>query len=114
PTMPPTPLQPAHITPADAATTRTLHHDPAEPPPRRPWQPPLPKTVAWVDLDAAPADDPGLRFALTDRPAEQRYTTATLDLTTTSNLLIVGSRGSGRTTALHTLAVAAREHDLDT
>lgn len=115
------PLQSALVTAQDAEAVRRA--DPADPaaPPRRPWQPPLPLVVTQRSLRdiASSRAGPetageGLRFALADRPTEQRRAVATLDLATTGNLLVLGARGSGRTTALDALADAADDSGLQT
>lgn len=70
--------------------------------PHAPWLPELPTSLP---LDAL-ADDgsPGLPFALADVPESQARSVARL--TVGRHLLIVGGAGSGRTTALRTLAVS--------
>ncbi len=70
--------------------------------PHAPWLPELPTSLP---LDAL-ADDgsPGLPFALADVPESQARAVARLAVG--RHLLIVGGAGSGRTTALRTLAVS--------
>ena len=67
-------------------------------PPRRPWPEPLPAMIDLVDLPAGAA-------GVVDEPSEQR--TRPLALAAPSrNMLIYGTQGSGKTTALETVAVA--------
>ena len=116
PKRPVTSVQPALITAQDAAATRHRHGDPECFAPRRPWLPPLPTRVTRAELIAlepTPRPEPdGIPFALVDRPASQRRGVARLDLRTSSHLLIVGARGSGRTSAIAALAESARESGL--
>lgn len=113
PNRPVTPVQPALVTAQDVSAARTLHGDPESFSPRRPWLPPLPLLVTRDDLLEAEAAatselrDPGIPFALIDRPATQSRAVARLDLSVTSNLLVVGARGSGRSSALAALAESA-------
>lgn len=105
--------------------------DLALPPLRQPWLPPLPAhltqteahTLARAELDLSPEtetlpDDPrglheappveGIIWGLIDQPAQQSQTPLTW--TREDRLtLVVGSSGSGRTTAARSLAVAAAE-----
>lgn len=66
-------------------------------PPPRPWRERLPALVTMNDLDG---DAPGVRFGLSDLPAEQRWGTAVWRPETDGALLVVGAPRSGRTTAL--------------
>jgi len=74
-------------------------------PPRRPWIDELPRR-----LDLGPlctGDDAAIPFGLTDDPAQQRQTTAAFRPDVDGHLALYGASGSGKTVALHTLAVAA-------
>lgn len=114
-----TPVQPALVTIEDAAAVRTRHGDPESFSPRRPWLPPLPSTVTMDDLRAAEHSESteretstGIPFAVIDRPSEQRRAVARLDLAVSGSLLIVGARGSGRSSTITTLAECAEESGL--
>lgn len=78
--------------------------------PRRPWLPPLPDVVPLSSLDVDPAwgRDPG-RFAVLGRrddPGRQRQDAAVVDLEAEGGLAVFGVGGSGRTTALRTVAAS--------
>ncbi|WP_375490707.1 FtsK/SpoIIIE domain-containing protein [uncultured Jatrophihabitans sp.] len=75
-------------------------------PARSPWLPPLPAAIALAALDP-PTDACAARVAVVDLPDEQRRAQIELDLRRGPSLLIVGSPGSGRTTALATVALDA-------
>jgi S-DNA-T family DNA segregation ATPase FtsK/SpoIIIE len=79
-------------------------------PPGSPWLPPLGPAVALEDVRTA--DAPGrAAIGLVDEPQLQRQVPFELDLPGDGNLLIFGAGGSGKTTALRTIAVAlARSH----
>jgi len=74
------------------------------------WQPPLPEHVELEHLVAltSSADDDadGLAWGLADLVDEQRQAPAVWR-PSTGNLVVKGQAGAGRTTALHTLAIAA-------
>lgn len=80
--------------------------------PRVPWTPALPTALRWSDVPAvasagAPrADRTVLTFGLVDEPEHQRQTALTWDCAA-GHLLVLGRAGTGRTTALRTLAQAA-------
>lgn len=80
------------------------------------WVEPLPSMVLLDDLPVdddpdAPTDDLlPLPYGLLDLVLEQRRAVLALDLNTSAHLLVVGARGSGRTTALRTLAASAAKH----
>ena len=87
---------------------------------RQPWLPPLPAVLALDDLPtAAPSPTSGavraVPVGLVDLPAVQRQEPWSYDPVTARHLLIAGSPGSGRTTALRTVAaaLAAGEHPDD-
>jgi S-DNA-T family DNA segregation ATPase FtsK/SpoIIIE len=69
--------------------------------PHRPWLDPLP---AVLERGALPRVSAGIAFGLVDLPAEQRQTAAVFDPLVHGNLLVLGARGSGRSTALAALA----------
>ncbi len=71
--------------------------------PPAPWLPELPTDVPLSDL-ADPEDGRGLPFGLADLPESQRRGVARLS--PGRHLLVVGGPGSGRTTAIQTLAVS--------
>lgn len=75
------------------------------PTPRPPWLEPLPTRLA---LDALPEPSgPGILLGLRDEPEQQRQTPLTLDLARDGNALLCGASGTGKTSALMTLAVAS-------
>lgn len=77
------------------------------PSPRRPWLPELPSRIDLVDLvrvPDAPADT--LLLGLADEPDHQRQRPVGVSLAD-RGLLVVGAAGSGKTTALATLASQA-------
>ena len=70
-----------------------------------PWRPPLPSELVLDDLP----DESGVAaFGLIDRPHRQDQVPLTVHVPTGGGLLITGSPGSGRTTALLALAAASR------
>jgi len=68
------------------------------------WRPPLPAQVALETLRAPAGATP---FALVDLSGEQRQATLGVDLTVGGTMLLAGGPGSGRTSALITLARSA-------
>jgi S-DNA-T family DNA segregation ATPase FtsK/SpoIIIE len=103
------------------AAVRVAAESLALPPPAAPWLPPLPDLVpvdslARVRPGSGPASGPGPasdagdpargphRWALADAPAEQQRTAVGFELGRGGHLLLIGRAGSGRTTALRTLA----------
>ncbi len=75
--------------------------------PRQPWPPALPDRIDLDDLaDLVDAPEPGLALALVDDPANQRRHVGGWD-PDDGSLLLVGTLGSGTTSALGTVAVAA-------
>jgi len=89
-----------------------------ETPVRRPWLPPLPRRIAAADLHSGPKSgpasasahgpaQPGLVFALADRPDSQSQPPVAWDPDSQGNLMICGAAGSGKTTAIAMLAAAA-------
>jgi S-DNA-T family DNA segregation ATPase FtsK/SpoIIIE len=84
------------------------------PPPREPWREVLPRLVALDavldDPRAKPArEHPGRTIAvgMLDVPEQQDQSPALVDLEEGGGWLVFGSGGSGKTTALRTLAVSA-------
>jgi S-DNA-T family DNA segregation ATPase FtsK/SpoIIIE len=78
--------------------------------PRRPWVEPLPDALAlaavWDPVADQVGADPG-RFAvvgLADAPEDQTRYPVVVDLEETSGLIVFGTGGSGKTTALRTIA----------
>jgi S-DNA-T family DNA segregation ATPase FtsK/SpoIIIE len=81
------------------------------PDPAPPWLPDLPERVHVEDVDALPlepGDDPErtIPLALGDLPAEQRRAALRWD-PAVGHLIVLGGPGSGRTTALRTIATGA-------
>lgn len=77
------------------------------PRPRRPWLPELPTRIALEDLDAPSGGFPDtLLLGLADEPERQRQQPVGVRLAD-RGLLVVGSGGSGRSTALRALASQA-------
>jgi S-DNA-T family DNA segregation ATPase FtsK/SpoIIIE len=73
--------------------------------PVRPWLAPLPDTVAVESLASeVPAQVP---LGLLDLPGEQQQVPFTVDVSAGGTVLFAGGPGSGRTSALRTLAVTA-------
>ena len=77
----------------DTVTTRWV----GQPPPRRPWCEPLPAVVTHAELE------PGA-FGLLDLPHEQRRAMASWTAREHGHVLVLGSSGSGTSTALRALA----------
>jgi S-DNA-T family DNA segregation ATPase FtsK/SpoIIIE len=74
------------------------------PPPHRPWLEPLPGVVPGDEL---PVADGVVAIGRVDLPAQQRQDVVPLDLHAGSCVLVAGSPGSGRTTALLAAALGA-------
>jgi len=78
--------------------------------PRKPWLDPLPDAIdlsslpVSAELSASGADAVALGIA--DEPALQRQTPFLLDLDEAGNVAVLGAGGSGKSTALRTVAVA--------
>ena len=96
----------------DAATASGLRA------PRRPWVDQLPAVLRFESVPSSPAyraaSEPAgfaLALGLIDEPHLQRQTPYRANLTDLGNVAIYGGSGSGKTTALISVAVAAiREH----
>ena len=80
----------------------------AWPSPRKPWREMLPEELDWFGIDRpAHASAPGRRgryltLGMLDDPAAQAQHAATFDLKDGGGLIIGGSGGSGKTTAMRT------------
>ncbi|PVU82136.1 hypothetical protein DDP54_02930 [Cellulomonas sp. WB94] len=90
------------------AIRRAAHGVPA---PTPPWLPALPERVRVEEIDALPLEpgvDPArtIPLALGDLPSEQRRAAVRWD-PAAGHLLVLGGPGSGRTTALRTVAAGA-------
>ncbi|MBX3093097.1 MAG: hypothetical protein KF680_00925 [Cryobacterium sp.] len=111
----PVELQPALVTAQDVAAIRSAA---AQTPgdagyaPRRPWLPSLPLSVTPSELAESEGEATGIRFALADRPFEQRRVAATYDPRVHGHLLVIGAKGSGRSTVLAALAASAADSGL--
>jgi S-DNA-T family DNA segregation ATPase FtsK/SpoIIIE len=87
------------------ALVRNAARQPGSNSPHRPWLPPLP---ARLDLAELPESTNGAAVVgRVDRPAEQAQPALTLDLCTGGTVVLTGRCGSGRSTAVHTIARAA-------
>ncbi|MFZ4584026.1 MAG: FtsK/SpoIIIE domain-containing protein [Acidimicrobiia bacterium] len=81
------------------------------PPVRRPWLPPLDPVIPIASLvgaeDFDPVD-PGRRaaFGMIDEPAEQRQRVYVHDFESDGNILLYGTSGAGKTTALRSVAAS--------
>ncbi|WGD36754.1 FtsK/SpoIIIE domain-containing protein [Lysinibacter sp. HNR] len=73
-------------------------------PPRRPWLEPLPSMVALERLPSIP--ERGIVIGMADEPQRQRQNPYSIDLDTVGGVAIVGGGGSGKSTALRTMAIA--------
>lgn len=76
------------------------------PAPRKPWLPPLEQTYALEAL-ARQSDTTELVIGKCDTPAEQAQPVGTFSPDTAGNMAIIGTGGSGKSTALRTLAITA-------
>lgn len=83
------------------------------PTPRRPWVEPLPDVVSLAEVvrrdpagERARAADPGrsVVLGLGDAPQDQSQLAASVDLEASGGLIVFGMGGSGKTTALRTIA----------
>jgi len=76
--------------------------------PPSPWQPMLPEVLPLdsISPEAHEQDPRLLELGLVDDPARQRQYVLSLDLERDGHLFIYGTSGSGKTTALRSLAVA--------
>ncbi|WP_183097783.1 FtsK/SpoIIIE domain-containing protein [Nocardioides pelophilus] len=79
----------------------------AVPPPRRPWLDPLAPIYGLGREALKPRRDTAIPLGVVDAPGDQRQDVAFYRPDTDGNLLLVGTGGSGKTTALRTLAAAS-------
>ena len=93
--------------PAGALVTRAAHAATSLQvrPPRVPWSPALPTDLRWDELPATAPEASTLVIGLADHPREQRHRPVGWPVAE-GHLLVLGRAGSGRTTALRTLAHA--------
>lgn len=91
----PRPVQCALASPADVDAVAMRWAD--APAARRPWLEPLPSLVLPEEL-------PGPGFGLVDVPEQQRRTVARWDPVADGHILVLGTAGSGKSTALAALA----------
>jgi S-DNA-T family DNA segregation ATPase FtsK/SpoIIIE len=79
------------------------------PPPRRPWVPPLPEVLSLDALPPprrSPGAGPRAPLGLLDDPAGQRQMPIEFGIDEDGAMLVFGSSGSGKTTALRSLAAS--------
>lgn len=109
---------PGGVAPCQVATTTgddidaLVREDLDGPPPRRPWQKPLPKVVTrsmvrdatYALNDGASAGERGWLLGLVDEPDHQRYGVARYDARAEGHLFVVGAAGSGKSTLLRSVA----------
>lgn len=88
---------------------RDAHHEAVLPAPRRPWLDPLGPVYDLRDSPAIPdgVDDGTLVFGLLDDPQLQRQIPVGFRPDVDGNLAVYGTGGSGKSTMLLTMAVAA-------
>ena len=104
---------PQTVTHLDVLLEAVQQAMPNLPPPRKPWREMLPEQLHWNDIDRpeyTSADGRHGRFitiGMLDDPAAQAQYPAVFDLEEAGGLMIGGSGGSGKTTALRTAAVSA-------
>lgn len=86
--------------------------------PRRPWVDQLPAVAPLATLGASARQDHTdaavLTLGLVDDPAHQRRSPLRIDLRASGNIALFGAPGSGKTTALLSVAVAAVGADAQT
>ena len=93
---------------ARVVTTITSAHAIAElPTPRRPWLPDLEDVYDITTLSAARLAGDRFVIGMADHPDEQEQSPVTFDPDVVGNLAIFGASGSGKSTAMRTLAVMA-------
>lgn len=91
------------------ATVATAASNTGARPPHRPWLDPLPDVLPFGEI--APDDRPGqLTVGTVDVPEAQRRAPLRVDLTQRGGVVVSGAGGSGRTTVLRALALAAARH----
>lgn len=74
--------------------------------PRRPWLPDLPRRIELSELPCADVRPGELVLGLSDEPERQRQVPVAVALQD-RGVLVVGAAGTGKSTALHTLAAQA-------
>ena len=74
--------------------------------PRSPWLPPLSTQIGLNHLPT-PGKPASFAWGLEDLPSSQLQTPATIDLDTFGHMYVIGAPGSGRSTALRTIAASA-------
>lgn len=82
--------------------------------PRAPWLPPLPVEMSRNDFvrRAAPPKGGRIGIALLDEPEQQRQPTLELDVRGGAHLLVVGPSGSGKSSALASIAQSLEAADV--
>ena len=101
------------VTHLDVLLDAVCNAMPNAPLPRKPWREMLPEQLRWFDIARPESTSaPGRRgrlitIGMLDDPAKQAQYPAVFDLEEGGGLLIGGSGGSGKTTALRTAAIAA-------
>ena len=86
-------------------TLRAAARAEAIPPPRRPWLPELASVRALEEV--VDPSRPGVVLGVVDRPARQEQHPWVWDPDVEGSLVVLGTSGSGKSTALRTLAVSA-------
>ena len=101
------------VTHLDALLAAVAKAAPSWPTPRKPWREMLPEELDWLTIERPSfTGAPGrkgrfITLGMLDDPAAQAQYPAVFDLEETGGLLIGGSGGAGKTTALRTAAMAA-------
>lgn len=75
-------------------------------PPRRPWLPPLQPVYALEELPASPGGV-SLTFGVSDIPSRQAQPLVEFSPDDEGNIAVIGTGGSGKSTALRSLAISA-------
>ena len=91
---------------SSATDTNTITTSTAGPRPRRPWLPELPARLDLEHLTTATGESDDLLLGLADEPEQQRQMPVGLRVAH-RGLLVIGSAGSGKSTALRTIAAQA-------
>jgi DNA segregation ATPase FtsK/SpoIIIE, S-DNA-T family len=107
------PQRPDTVTHLDVLLDAVRQAMPNLPPPRKPWREMLPEQLRWSDIarpeytSVAGRHGRYVTIGMLDDPAAQAQFPAVFDLEEAGGLLIGGSGGSGKTSALRTAAVSA-------